>query len=167
MTMRMATVVAVVIVIVLALAAQTVAADEEGTFRMLRSYQHSYITIDHGAESYTGGILRGTDTILASSGGPFVEGAHSRSECLVFSRGTEAGIALEAPCVNIDQDGDRVYSVAVREQGTIGAGGGGDGRWELRGGTGKYEGITGRCTYQTQYLEGGWVVAVGTCDYRR
>lgn len=41
----------------------------------------------------------------------------------------------------------------------------GGGRWELRGGTGRYEGITGRCTYQTQYLEGGRVVAAGTCEW--
>ena len=73
---------------------------------MLRGYQHSYITIDHGDESFTGGILRGTDTISASSGGPFVEGAHSQSECLVFSRSTDVGISLQAPCVNVDEAGD-------------------------------------------------------------
>ena len=35
--------------------------------------------------------------------------------------------SLEAPCVNVDDDGDRLYSVARRDQGTIGAGGGGGG----------------------------------------
>ena len=152
---------------VLVLAAHTAVADESGTFQMLRSYQHSYITVDHGSHSFTGGILRGTNTITSSSGGPFVEGAHSRSECLVFSRSSDGGISLEAPCVNVDDDGDRLYSVARRDQGTIGAGGGGGGRWELHGGTGKYTAVTGRCTYQTQYLDDGWLVATGTCEWSR
>ena len=50
---------------------------------------------------------------------------------------------------------------------TIGAGGGGGGRWELHGGTGKYAAVTGRCTYQTQYLDDGWLVATGTCEWSR
>ena len=144
-----------------AAAAAVSGADEGGTFQMLRSYQHSYITVDHGSRSFTGGILRGTNT--SSSGGPFVEGAHSRSECLVFACSSDGGISLEAPCVNVDDDGDRLYSMARRDQGTIGAGGGG--RWELYGGTGKYAAVTGRCTYQTQYLDDGWLVATGTCEW--
>ena len=152
---------------VLVLAAHTAVADESGTYQMLRSYQHSYITVDHGSHSFTGGILRGTNTITSSSGGPFVEGAHSRSECLVFSRSSDGGISLEAPCVNVDDDGDRLYSVSRRDQGTIGAAGGGGGRWELPGGTGKYAAVTGRCTYQTQYLDDGWLVATATCEWSR
>ena len=162
MTWRVAT--AAAAAAVLALAAQTAVADD-GTFRILRSYQHSYVTIDHGGESYTGGILKGTDTIIDSSGAPFAEGAHSGSECLVFSHSTGGGISLQAPCVNVDEDGDRLHSVFLRDQGTIGTGGGGAGRLELNGGTGKYEGVSGSCEYQTQYLEGGWVVVVGTCQW--
>ena len=150
---------------VLAMTAHVAVADESGTFRMLRSYQHTYVTIDHGAESYTGGILKGTETIISSSGGPFVEGVNSVSECLVFSRSSNGSISLQAPCVNVDGSGDQLYSVALREQGSISAAGGGGGRWELRGGTGKYEGVTGDCTYQTQYLEGGWAVLVSDCKW--
>ena len=164
-TRRMAAVAAAAMV--LALAAQTVAADEGGTFQMVRSYQHEYITIDHGSESYTGGILRGTDTITGSSGAPFAANANSQSECLVFSRSTDAGIALQVMCVSVDEAGDRMYSAGMREQGTIEAGGGGDGRWELRGGTGKYAGIEGQCTYETQYLAGGWVVVIAACEWSR
>ena len=54
---------------VLVLAAHTAVADESGTFQMLRSYQHSYITVDHGSHSFTGGILRGTNTIRARTAG--------------------------------------------------------------------------------------------------
>jgi len=150
----------------LVVAAHTAAADESGTFFMLRSYAHSYITVEHADESYTGGILRGTQTILDSSGGPFADGMNSTSDCLVFSRSSDAGIALEAPCVNTDGDGDVLYSTALREQGTIGTGGG-TGRWELRGGTGKYQGITGVCDYQTQYLEGNRAVTAGECTWSK
>ena len=152
---------------VLTLVAQTVAAHEGGTFQMLRSYQHEYVTIDHGGESYTGGILRGTDTITGSSSEPFTVDAHSQSECLVFSRSTDAGIALQVPCVNVGEAGDRLYSAGMREQGTIEAGGGGDGRCELRGGIGNYAGIAGSCTYETQYLPGNWVVVIGACEWSR
>ena len=63
----------------------------------------------------------------------------------MFSRSTDAGISLQAPC----------------------AGGAGAGRWELRGGTEKYARIAGQCTYETQYLDGGWVVVLGTCEWTR
>ena len=148
-------------------AVHTAAADESGTFFMLRSYEHSYITVEHADESYTGGILLGTQTILDSSGGPFVDGMNSTSDCLVFSRDSDAGIALEAPCVNTDGDGDVLYSTALREQGTVVTGGGGAGRWELRGGTGKYQGITGICEYHTEYLPGNRVVTAGECTWSK
>lgn len=156
-----------VVAALLAAAAHTAVANESGTFFMLRSYQHSYITVEHADESYTGGMLHGTQTILDSSGGPFADGMHSTTDCLVFSRSSDAGIALEAPCMNTDLDGDVLYSTALREQGTVGIGGGGPGRWELRGGTGKYQGITGICEYQTQYLEGDLVVTTGECTWTK
>lgn len=152
------------------MAAHTAAADESGTFYMVRSYQHSYITVEHSDESYTGGLLRGTQTVLDGSGGPFADGmnnTNSTLECLVFSRSSDAGLDLEAPCVSTDLDGDMLYTTAIRGQGTVGTGGGGAGRWELRGGTGKYQGITGSCDYHTQYLEGDMVVTTGECTWSR
>ena len=155
------------IVAVLALAAQVAVADDSGTFRMARSYRHSYVTIDHVTESYTGGALTGTVTIVGSSGTPFVVGTHSNSTCLAFARRSAGGITLEAPCVDVDGSGDRLYSVGRRNQGTIGAGGAGGGRWVLLGGTGKYEGITGSCTYETQYLGSDRVAGTADCTWSR
>ena len=152
---------------VLLAAAYTAAADESGTFFMVRSYQHSYITVEHPDASYTGGILRGTQTILDGSGEPFADSMNSTLECLVFSRSSDAGLALEAPCVGADPDGDLLYTTAVRKQGTVATGGGGAGRWEILGGTGKYQGITGSCDYLTQYLEGDRVVTTGDCTWSK
>lgn len=161
------TMVAVLAGLALVLGAHTGVADESGSFFMIRSYQHTYITVEHGDESYTGGMLHGTQTVLNSTGGPFADGMHSTTDCLVFSRSSDAGITLEAPCENTDLDGDVLYSTALRGEGTVVTGGGGAGRWELRGGTGKYEGITGICEYRTQYLEGDMVVTAGECTWSK
>lgn len=147
--------------------AQTTFADS-GSFRSVRSYHHEYITIDHGTESFTGGILRGTKTIVDSSGGPFVAGANSYVVCLAFSRATNDGIALQAPCTSTDADGDTLYSRAIRRVGDVTVGGGGGvGTRELLGGTGKYEGITGSCSYTTEYLEGQRVAVLSDCTWSR
>ena len=89
---------------------------------MPRRTNNTTITIYHDSRVVH---RRGTDTIIDSSGGPFTRDARSQSDCLVFTRSTEVGISLQAPCVNVDEAGDRLYSVALREQGTIEAGGGG------------------------------------------
>ncbi len=152
---------------VMMMAAQAVVAEESGSYRSLRSFHHDYITIDHDGRTFTGGMLTGTRTIIESSGGPFVEGANSYTECLVFSTSSEDGISLEAPCTDTDTSGDVMYTRAVRNEGTVGAGGGGEGVWELLGGTGRYEGVTGSCTYRTEYLEGGVAVVHADCTWTK
>ena len=149
------------------LVAQAAVAEESGSYRAIRSYHHEYITVDHGAETFTGGFLRGTRTIIESSGGPFVAGSNTRSQCLVYSRSSTDGIALEAPCTSTDAAGDTLYSRAIRNQGDVAVGGGGAGQWELLGGAGKYEGISGICSYRTEYLEGDWAVIVTDCTWTR
>ena len=112
-------------------------------------------------------MLNGTRTIIESSGGPFAAGAHSVSECLVFSRSADGGISLEAPCTDTDVSGDIMYTHAVRKQGDVTVGGGGEGVWELLGGTGAYRNITGSCSYDTEYIEGGFVVVLADCAWSR
>ena len=41
------------------LMAQAAVAEESGAYRAIRSYHNEYITVDHGAETFTGGFLRG------------------------------------------------------------------------------------------------------------
>ena len=149
------------------MAAQAAFSDESGSYRSLRSFHHDYITIDHGGQTFTGGMARGTRTIIQSSGGPFVEGANSYTECLVFSTSSEDSISLEAPCTDADASGDVMYTRAVRNEGTVGAGGGGEGVWELLGGTGKYADISGSCTYTTEYLEGGVALVHADCAWSK
>ena len=165
MSSRQMTVAALAAVLVL-MAAPAAFADS-GSFREVRSFHHEYITVDHGGEKFTGGILRGTVTIVDSSGGPFVAGANRPSDCLVFSRDSDGGIELDAPCTSTDADGDVVYSRAVRRQGDVAIGGGGAGTWQLLGGTGKYAGISGNCSYTTEYLAGSRVAVLSECTWSR
>jgi hypothetical protein len=69
---------------VMMVAAQAVVAEDSGSYRSLRSYRHDYITVDHGGRTFTGGTLKGTMTIIESSGGPFVEGANSYGVLGIF-----------------------------------------------------------------------------------
>ena len=148
-------------------AAQAVAAGESGSFSYVASLVHDYTTLEHAGQTFTGGPLHGTVTVTESSGGPFVEGEHGVAACLVYSRKSDAGMDLETPCTNTDASGERWFLMAIRKAGDIQVGGGGEGRQELMGGTGKYAGLNGACTYTAAYLSGDRVVSQARCEWRK
>ena len=148
-------------------AAWTATAQDSGTYRSVSGYHHEYFTIEHDDETFVGGALNGTMTVIESSGGPFVVGANNVSECLVFSRSEDDGLQLDAPCVIRDGAGDVLHTYAIRKEGTLAVGGGGEGSWGLLGGTGKFAGVTGSCAYQTEYLEGDRLVVHSDCTWSR
>lgn len=167
MSLRKTTSAALAAAVVIA-AASTATAQESGSYRSVSSYLHGYVTIEHDGETYVGGPLKGTMTVIESSGGPFVVGANTVSECLVFSRNRADGLLIEAPCVFTDADQDMLHTYAIRKEGTLAAvGGGGEGTWELWGGTGKYAGIKGSCAYRTEYLKGDRLVVHSDCTWSR
>ena len=65
--------------------------------------------------------------------------------------GSDGGMDLEAPCAAPDASGDKSFALSKRSAGDTETGGGGDGRQEIVGGTGKYAGITGSCTFTVEY----------------
>ena len=140
---------------------------DEGSFRLLRSLVRDYTTIDHGEVQFTGGTILGTATVLRTSGGPFIEGAASIVSCVILARTSESGVDLEAPCTMTDGEGDHLYHVAKRSSGDIKEGGGGEGRVEFLGGTGKYAGISGTCSYETAYLPDNHSVTIADCSWQR
>lgn len=162
-----------VIVAVLAIAAgvfgggQTAASEEGGSFSVIRSFVRNYVSFEHAIGQITGGTLEGTVTTLKSSGAPFEEGQHGLVMCMVYAMRSVEGMNLEAPCTTTDPSGDRWYTMSKRSVGDVAAGGGGEGRWELMGGTGKYAGVTGRCTYETSYLGDSRSVTTGSCSWSR
>ena len=147
--------------------ASALAADEGGTFCVLRSYVRDHATLEHAAGTISAGALEGTVTTQASSGEPFTEGEHSLVKCVFYARSTAEGMSLEAPCTTTDGSGNRWYTLSQRSAGDTATGGGGEGRWELIGGTGKYAGVTGTCTYNTSYLTQDRVVTEGKCAWQR
>ena len=143
--------------------AYTATAEESGTLRIVRTYVQDYTTIDHGGVRVTAGTLAGVVTILQSSGGPFVEGTHDRATCVVYIKRSEAGFDLEVPCETTAPSGDKWYTLSKRREGDVEAGSGGPGTMEILGGTGAYEGISGSCTYDVDYLPDNWVVMIADC----
>ena len=148
-------------------AAHTAAAEESGSFRIVRTYVQDYVTIDHAGGSVTGGPLQGTVTVMESSGAPFVAGTHERITCVVYAKSTEAGIDLDAPCTMTAPSGDTWYTHSKRRAGTVEAGGGGPGTMQILGGTGVYAGIGGQCTYEVDYLPDNWVAMIADCTWQR
>ena len=148
-------------------AAHTAMAEESGSVRLIRTYVQDYTTINHADARVTGGTLEGVVTILESSGGPFVEGTHGRATCVVYIKRAEAGFDLEVPCETTAPSGDRWYTLSQRREGNVEAGSGGPGTMEILGGTGAYEGVSGSCTYDVDYLADNWVVMIADCTWQR
>ena len=73
---------------------QTAAAGESGTFTMISSMTTDYTTIAHAGGTVIGGTSEGTTTMIRSSGGPFVEGGHSHTTCVVYGKRSAAGPEL-------------------------------------------------------------------------
>lgn len=148
-------------------AAQTAAAGESGSFELIATQVHDYTTLKHAGRTITAGSLHGAASVVATSGGPFPDGANYRGACVVYVKNSDAGIDLEAPCTMTDKADDVLYLLSERRAGTIAAGGGGTGNFRILGGTGKYAGIVGDCPYRTSYLPGKWVVTRSKCTWRK
>ena len=148
-------------------AAQTAMADESGSFTALTSLVTDYTMIEHPGGSIVGGASAGTNTVLESSGGPFAAGEHSHVTCVVYGKRSAAGLELEAACTSTTTAGDKFYSVSKRSAGGVEEGAGGAGSLELLGGTGRFAGMTGACTYRTSYLAESRVVTMSDCTWRR
>lgn len=148
------------------IAVQSAIAKENGSFRMLMSGVTDYASIDHAGAKVTGGSLKGTVTVLQSSGGLFAEGATHLLTCVVYATVSETDTDVRAACTVTDASGDNWFALAQRRAGEIREGGGG-GRWELVGGTGKYSGLSGNCPYEVEYLPGNRLISTGKCTWKR
>ena len=71
---------------------------------------------------------------------------------------------LISNCIQRDMSGNEFYTVAERKAGTADVGGGGAGVQKIVGGTGKYAGVTGNCTYAVKFLEAPWITVESTCS---
>ena len=89
----------------------------------------------------------------------------SHVTCVVYGKRSASALELEAPCTSITTAGDQLYLLSKRSAGDVKKGGGGG--IELLGGTGKYVGLTGTCTYETDYLANDRLVTMTDCMWQR
>lgn len=143
------------------LAPHVVFAGETGVMDFIVSAKADLQSLEHGELKITSGTLNGTMTVVKSTGGTFQAGASGSVEGLVYIKKTGSAIDLESPATITDTSGDQLYNVARRGTGTVDTGGGGQGRMEFTGGTGKYAGVSASCPYTVEWLPGGNVVATG------
>ena len=148
-------------------AVQPATADESGTFTAISSMTTDHTTIAHAGGTIIGGASQGTSTTVESSGGPFVEGGHSHTTCVVYGKQSAAGTELEAACTSTTPAGDELYSISKRSAGDVAEGGGGAGEIMIVGGTGRHSGVTGSCTYEVDYLANNRYVSRSECTWRR
>ena len=140
---------------------------KSGTYEFVLSAVTDFTVVKQLDHVVRAGTLDGTVTIIKSSGGPFEAGSSGTLSGLLYLKKSAAGIDLESPGASTDSSGDTWYAVARRSAGDQAVGGGGAGRQEIAGGTGKYEGITGTCEYIVDYLPDNKLVTRSTCQWQR
>ena len=151
-------------------AAQMAAADhhaKSGTYEFVGNYVTDYTTVEQSERTVIAGPGEGTLSINKSSSGPWVEGASASALYVIHIKKSDAGIALEASGAFTDSSGDKWFVVAKRTAGDTSVGGGGSGRQQITGGTGKYEGVSGSCEYSVSFLADSKTVSRGTCQWQR
>jgi hypothetical protein len=140
---------------------------ESGTFEAVFSTVNSVHQIDRGdGNSIVGGASIGTFAVFKGSGSPFAEGSVGQAECVPLVKKGPNSIDLESHCTFTSTADDKLFGLFKRTSGDMAAGTGGQGRLELLGGTGRYKGITGACSYKTSYLPQNGVVTFARCEWR-
>jgi hypothetical protein len=138
---------------------------DRGSFEAAASFTTNYSKLEFAGQSITGGSIHGSATIIKSTGGLFPEGSSAVLDCIVYAKKSDVGLDLEAPCANTDQSGDKIFYIGTRRAGDMKAGG--EGQQELLGGTGKYLGLTGSCSFKTDYLLGNLAVTRQKCQWQK
>ena len=140
---------------------------KSGSFEYVLSAVTDFVAVEQLDHVVRAGTLDGTVTIIKSSGGPFEEGSSGTLAGILYLKKSPSGIDLESPGVITDSSGDKWYAVARRSAGDQAVGGGGSGRQEIAGGTGKYESINGICEYVVDYLPENKIVSRSTCQWQK
>ena len=154
----------------LVLGATAVKAEEKGTFTSIVVGNYDYVSVNQGDLAVTGGNIKGSQTIIASNGGPFTMNSNFVITCSVSSQKTADSFELEAPCNAVEvTDGsrDELYVTYQRSEGNVSTGNQAKGQMRILGGTGKYEDVNGTCNYNTEYISDDMLTAVSECAWKR
>ena len=139
---------------------QHAVAEESGSFTSVSVLTASFSALPHFGETMFAGSSEGASFVSESSGAPFEVGSVIELKCLVLGSISAAGESLEAPCTAGVGSGDELYVSSKRMAGE-------GGRSELLGGTGRFEGITGTCSYEVAQLSPMVNVTTSECTWKR
>lgn len=141
---------------------------EGGKFNMILTADHDYKSIQHMDGRAFAGVLEGIAQVTESTGDPFPTGMHFDVKCVVYGNTRPEGVDLQASCTGADIGDPNIvlYMTGSRVGGTMEKGGGGVGTMELVGGTGPFEGITAKCSYDASYLRAKRNITLMECGWR-
>jgi hypothetical protein len=140
---------------------------DSGTAELIGSFLANYARSEFGDTTYTAGGSSGTLTVSRSSGGPFVQGSSGVIECTVSAKKSPAGLDLEANCLSTFSPEDKLFWVSRRKSGDVAVGSPGEGITQIIGGSGRFAGMTGRCTYKIDPLPGNRLAGISQCQWQR
>lgn len=142
---------------------------EEGSYEYSYVGSHNLSAVNTPEGTITGGKLDGIFTVIKSTGKLFSTGQNTNSICIILSKKTNKNknSELEAYCESTDlETGDKTFAYNIRKEGTVNSGSKGQGKQTIIGGTGKYKGISGECSYTVKYLPNNKLTTLGSCDYK-
>ena len=138
---------------------------ESGTVDIVLAAVSNVYAVQMADTTVTARGGNGTVTFVRSSGAPFVEGASATVQYASFSKKTPSGFELEADGVATFSSEDTLLLLFKRQSGDLAAGTSGEGTLHLTGGSGRFAGVNGQCTYKVDNLPGNWNVTIAKCEW--
>ncbi len=141
---------------------------DEGSFQMSGTGLARIDSVKHGSASYLIADVKNSQTIYNSTGSLFSNGNILSLSGVVLIKKNPDNFSLEGYAVGVLNGGgtDTIFMNFERNEGDLSSGGGGQGRLNMTGGTGKFENITGTCIYDVTYLEKGAQLIFTKCKYK-
>lgn len=122
---------------------------ESGTFEMQTSGIYNFTTNDFGDSKYTTMSIKITGSVMKSDVSFLKVAALIGADCLGVGIIDSKGTSFSGSCMSIDADGDkfRINFARSNAPGQVNPG-----TQELIGLTGKFVGMTGKCTYENKQI---------------
>lgn len=136
-----------------------------GSFRLFAHFERDRAVIEQNGVTISAGSSHGIAVVFDGTAEPLRSGVFD-ADTVFLSRREGDRLSLEGYSLRRDADGDEWYSRLKRVSGTQEQGTRGEGRYELLGGTGKYRGLTGSCTYGVSNLSGDAGVTLAECEWQ-
>ena len=129
-----------------------------GSFRIMAHFDTAQTAVEQGGVSISSGASKGIVVVFDGTAEPFRFRVFD-SMTVLLTKQAEDSLSIEGYSVRKDADGDEWYSRLKRVTGA-------EGRYELVGGTGKYRGLTGTCSYGVSNISRDRGVTMGGCTWR-